>query len=79
MNGFIKQAVHQRKRPVTVERDVDDVLVIEGVRYAGDLFRTFAEPDDRYLFAMRREGNTVVLVTVRDVDEAKKFFEEAGG
>lgn len=79
MNGFIKQAVHQRKKPVTVERDVNDVLVIEGVRFQGDLFRMFAEPDDRCLYAMRRDGDTVVLVTVRDVDEAQKFFEEAGG
>jgi hypothetical protein len=76
---FIRTVEHQRKKPVTVERDVNDVLVIEGVRYAGDLFRTFAEPDDRYLYAMRRDGDTVVLVTVRDVDDARKFFEEAGG
>lgn len=78
MNGFIRQAEHQRKRPVTVERDVNDILVIEGVRYQADLFRTFAEPDDSLLYAMRKDGNTVVLVTVCNVEEAIKFFQEVG-
>ena len=79
MNGLIRQVEHERKMPVTVVRDVPDVLVIEGVRWAGDIFRTFAMPSDQYLYALKRDGDQVILVTVHDVEEAKKFFAEAGG
>lgn len=80
MNGFIKQAEHQAKRPVTVERDVPDILVIEGVRYAGDLFRTFANPDDKMLYAMSQgEDGVVKIISVSNVEEARIFFEEVSG
>lgn len=77
MNGFIKQAEHQAKRPVKVERDVPDILVIEDVRYAGELFRTFANPDDKLLYAMLKdEGGVVRIISVSNVEEARIFFEE---
>lgn len=78
MSGFIRQAEHEGKRPVRVERDFPDVLVIEGVRWAGEIFRTFSEPDDKYLYSLRREGDQVILVTVHNEEEAKAFFAEAG-
>lgn len=75
---FIREEVHVRKPPVRVERDVPDVLVIEGVRWDGDVFRTFAAPSDDCLYALRRDGDAVSLVTVRNVEEAQRFFAECG-
>lgn len=74
---FIQYREHVSVKPVSIERDANDVVIIEGVRYAGELFRTFAEPSDTVLYAMRRDADgTVRIVTVSNVEEARTFFEE---
>jgi hypothetical protein len=77
-NQFIKQLSHQPVKPVEIERLPGDVLYIEGVRYAGELFRTMAFPSDECLYAIRRDGDNVVLTTIRNIEEARKFFQEIG-
>ena len=79
MSNFIKAVEHQARKPVTVERTTRDSLLIEGVEYAGELFRTFAEPDDKYLYAIRRDGEVVTLTVVHNIEEAEKFFMEVEG
>jgi hypothetical protein len=79
MNTYIKPVAHQAKRPVTIERDVNDVIVIEGVKYAGDLFRCFAMPGSGVLYAAQNDGDSVRLTMIRTVKEAMEFFEEIEG
>ncbi len=77
MNNNIKPVTYQKKTPVRIERDFDDVVVIEGVKYAGDLFREFTMPKSDVLYAVRsNEFGSVELTTIRSADEAKTFFEE---
>jgi hypothetical protein len=76
MNNNIKQVVHEKKTPVRIERDFGDVIIIEGVKYAGDMFREFAIPNSDVLYAVRRdEFGSVALTTIRSLDEAKSFFD----
>ena len=77
-NQHFKEIQHNPIQPVKVERDGSDTLIIEGVKYAGDMFRMFALPDDEILYAIRRDGDMVWLTQVHNLDEAKKFFEEIG-
>ena len=77
-NQFIKQISHQPVKPVEIERLPGDVVYIEGVRYAAELFRTVAFPSDECLYAIRRDGDDVVLTTIRTVDDARNFFQETG-
>jgi hypothetical protein len=37
---FIQEVEHVAVEPVRIEREHNDVIVIEGVRYGGDFFRT---------------------------------------
>jgi len=76
-NSNIKKVTHQPK-PVSIERELGDVVVIEGVRYSGDLFREFTLPSQDALYAVRRDGDTVSLTVIRNAEEAKQFFEEIG-
>ena len=73
MNSNIKQVAHQPK-PVNIEREAGDVIVIEGVRYSGGFFRTMALPDPDYLYALRREDDVVVATTIHTMQEAVTFF-----
>lgn len=71
---FIKEVEHMPD-PVSIEREEHDVIVIEGVRYSGDLFRTLALPSNEVLYAIRRNEEGVVWVTqIRDVPGALEFF-----
>jgi hypothetical protein len=77
MNINIKTVAHEKKTPVRIERDYNDVIIIEGVKYAGDLFREFTMPNSDVLYAIQRDANgSVVLTTIKSADEAKTFFEE---
>jgi hypothetical protein len=74
-NQFIKQVDHM-PGPVSIEREERDVVVIEGVRYAGDVFRVNAWPNEKILYAIRRNEEGVVCVTeIRDVAGAMDFFD----
>ncbi len=73
MNNNIKQVPHQPK-PVSIERELGDVIVIEGVRYAGDFFRTMSLPNPDYLYAIRRDGDQIILTTIHNAGEAEGYF-----
>ena len=76
---FIKQLPHISKEPVSVVREHPDRLVIDGVRYDGDYFRTFAHPETDVLYAVRRDEDGVVCLTVIDcLEKAVEFFNEIG-
>lgn len=76
-NGSVKQVAHQAVRPVSIERDIPDIVVIEGVRYAGDLFRRFSMPESDVLYAVRRDDQgSVTLTVIRNIEQAEHFFKE---
>lgn len=74
MNNQNMKPVNQAPKPVTIERDVNDVVVIEGVRYSASFFRTMSWPETDVLYAIRRDGDAVRLTTVRNPGEAQLFF-----
>ena len=82
MNSNIKQLPHQVKAPLSIERDISmghEIIIIEGVKYDADYFRTFAYPETDVLYAVRNLVDEVVCLTVvRTVEEAKIFFDEIG-
>lgn len=43
MNKIISTVPHNPFPPVQVMREVNDVLIIEGVRFSGEFFRSLAE------------------------------------
>jgi hypothetical protein len=76
-NQFFKQLPHVSVEPVQVERVYPDRLKIAGVLYDGDYFRTFGAPDTNVLYAVVRDDDGCVCLTVIDsVEKAKEFFEE---
>lgn len=82
MNTLIKQIQHAPVEPLRIEREFEsgrEIIVIEGVRYDADYFRVFAHPETDVLYQVRRDDETVVLTIVRDVEEAKEFFNETIG
>ena len=77
MSTFIKPLPYVGRKPVSIERDGGDVVIIEGVRFDGDFFRTFGAPSMEVLYEMRRlEDGCVVLTVIKNTEEAKAFFEE---
>ncbi len=81
MNSHIKPLPHQVKAPLNIERDMSmghEFIIIEGVKYDADYFRTFACPETDVLYAVVRDSDVVKLTIVRTVEEAKIFFEETG-
>jgi hypothetical protein len=75
--SFIKEFPHVEKKPVSVERELPDILVIEGVRYAGDLFRTLTDPNDSVLYAIRKDEDGVLrVIVIHNALEAMSFFED---
>jgi hypothetical protein len=76
-NNLFQELPHEPKKPVSVEREHPDRLVIEGVTYDGDYFREMGHPDTDVLYAVRKDSEGVVCLTViRSVEEAKEFFEQ---
>lgn len=72
---FIQEVEHVAVEPVRIERDANDVVIVEGVRYSGEYFRTLAVPNTDVLYAIRRDGEQVWLTVIRNVVEARTFFE----
>lgn len=76
-SSFIQQAPHVEKRPISIERDENDVIVIEDVRYDADYFRTIGAPDTNVLYAVRKlEDGLVMLTVIHSFEEAREFFKE---
>lgn len=78
MSQFIKPLPHVSVEPVSVVREHPDVLVIEGVRYAGDFFRQNAYPETDVLYSIRRDGDQVWMTVIHNAEQAQKFFVEIG-
>lgn len=80
MSTLIKPMPHVEKKSLSIEREYTlqgrEMILIEGVRYDADYFRTFAHPDEQALYAVRSHNDTVILTVIRNPDEAKKFFDE---
>lgn len=74
-NKIIQQVAHQPK-PVTIEQAENDVIIIEGVRYSADFFRVHAYPNDKYLYAIRRDGDVVSLTAIHNANDAEHFFDQ---
>ena len=78
---LIKEVPHQPAPPLGIERDWHsgrEVIIIEGVHYDADYFRTFAHPETDVLYAVKREDDHVCLTVVQTEDQAKEFFENVG-
>ena len=73
---FIKEVKHVAVEPVRIEREHNYVIVIEGVRYAAELFRVFANPDADLLYALERRDDQVVVTPIRNANEAEAFFDD---
>ena len=77
MSSFIKQIAHVEKKPISIEREEGDVIVIEGVRYDADYFRTFGTPETDVLYSVQKiDDGCVKLTVISSVEEARIFFEE---
>ena len=72
---FIQEVEHVAVEPVRIEREHNDEIVIEGVRYSGDYFRTLAVPNADVLYAIRRDDDQVWLTVIRNANEAEAFFD----
>jgi hypothetical protein len=78
---LIKETAHQPIQPLSIERDWSgghEVVIIEGVRYDADYFRTFSYPKTDVLYAVKRDDECVVLTVIQSEEQAKEFFETIG-
>ena len=58
----------------------EDILVIQGVHYTGDLFRTFSLPESNALYQFERTRELPELVTITKItegDRAKEILDNA--
>jgi hypothetical protein len=74
MEKFVEEVEYEGRKPVSIEREAHDVVVIEGVRYAADIFRVLANPDANVLYTFERDGENVIATVIRNVGEATGFF-----
>ncbi len=83
MNSNIKPVSHVAQKPLSVEREYvfggREIIVIEGVRYDADYFRTFSHPETDVLYAVRRDEETVILTVIQTPEQASEFFNETLG
>jgi hypothetical protein len=79
MNSNVKKLAHVAQPPLSIERDYTmegrEVIIIEGVRYDADYFRTFAHPDTDVLYTVWRDEDVVVLTLIQTPEEAIEFFD----
>ena len=60
-NKCFKPIAYQGKRPVSLEREENDVVVIEGIRFDGEFFRQLAYFESNVLFRIRRIDGEVIV------------------
>jgi hypothetical protein len=79
-NKFFKEIPHAQKPPLQIERSYEngvERIIVEGVVYDADYFRTFSHPDTDVLYAVARDDDGVVRLEVIDgIEKAMRFFEE---
>lgn len=83
MNNMIQPMPHVEQKPLSIEREYtpagNELIVIEGVHYDADYFRTFAHPETDVLYRVERDSEGVVKLTIiHSVEEAREFFEQNG-
>lgn len=82
MNSHVKKIQHVAQKPLSIEREITlggEVIIIEGVRYDADYFRTFSHPETDVLYAVRRDEETVILTVIQTPEQASEFFNETLG
>lgn len=83
MNNLIKPMPHVEVRPLSIEREYTmqghEVIIIEGVRYDAEYFRTFAHPETDVLYAVCRDEDQVRLTIIQTPEQATEFFNETIG
>jgi len=83
MGTLIKQLPHQPTPPLSIERDMSfgrERIIIEGVIYDADYFRTFSHPETDVLYSVVRDSEGVVMLTIiQTPEQAKEFFETVQG
>ncbi len=66
---------------LSVEREFDEggreFILIEGVKYEADYFRTFSHPEVDVLYAVVREEDFLKLTVIDTPERAQEFFENA--
>lgn len=80
MNSHVKKIQHVAQKPLSIEREITlggEVIIIEGVRYDADYFRTFSHPETDVLYAVRRDEDTVILTVIQTPEQASEFFDPA--
>ena len=80
----VQAMTHTPEPPLQIEREYTpqgrEVIVIEGVRYDAEYFRTFSQPETDVLYAVRQdEDGAVKLTVIRNRVEAAIFFDETFG
>lgn len=75
-NQFMQEVEHEPKKPVSIARDGKDGVIIEGIRFSGDYFRTLKYPKPDVLYAIHSEpDSTITFTVVRNENEAAQFFD----
>jgi hypothetical protein len=64
MNKLIQSMPYQPRKHVSIEREPNDIVVIEGIRYQGDFFRMLADPDPNVVYRIRREDDAVFFEVI---------------
>jgi hypothetical protein len=75
---FFKEIEHAKEEPLKIARWWEggfEKIIIEGVTYDAQYFRTFAEPETDVLYQIRKDEDGVVCLTVINTPEkAAEFF-----
>lgn len=76
----VQTMVHMPDPPLKIEREYTlggrETIIIEGVRYDAEYFRTFQHPNMDALYAVERRDDMVMLTMIRNAEDARRFFEE---
>ena len=81
MNTTVQKMILMPESPLRIERDWSaghEIIVIEGVRYDADYFRTFGYPQTDVLYAIVRDEDCVMLTVIGTPEQAEEFFSEIG-
>jgi hypothetical protein len=76
---FFRELEHAKDEPLKIARwweHGSEKIIIEGVTYDADYFRTFSHPETDVLYAVVKDAEGVVCLTVIDsLEKATEFFE----
>jgi len=75
----VKTLIHAPEPPLQIEREFvggKEIIVIEGVNYEADYFRTFSHPETDVLYQVQRVDDFVRLTVIETREQADEFFNE---